>query len=358
MGQLVMVLRSWPRAPGTGRLSEPVPHRLTEHDIVCLQAWLQSVAGLGRIGFDVVKHGVEAWARERGYHPIRDWLEGLEASGGELLNGFLHKALGTEDSEYHRQVGRKFLIAMAARVLQPGCKADYMLVLEGPQGEEKSKFCRALAGDAYSSITCRRSSVTTCGCSAAPARQVADRDRRAGGHAARADPEGTKSFITRQVENYTPKRARVEVVEPRQCLFIGSTNDDDWIRDPTGGRRFWPVKVGAVDLAWLSQNRQQLFAQAVAAYRQGEPWWPDRELEKTVITPQQAERQFQDALIEPVARFVETKHTITMFEICDGLSHQIGKPELQTQRQIGNVLSRLGVEKVKTMGRIVWRNQS
>lgn len=83
----------------------------------------------------------------------------------------------------------------------------------------------------------------------------------------KGDPEGVKHFVSRQEEKYTPKYGRGEVIEPRQCLFIGTTNDDDYIKDPTGGRRYWPVKCTTIDVEGLAAVREQLFAEAVARFK-------------------------------------------------------------------------------------------
>jgi predicted P-loop ATPase len=354
MLQYPIVTRVWPHTPEAQPIKS-APHEVGDDDVNRLQEWLQAF-GLPRVSRETVRQAVEVIAVEQSFHPLRDWLNSLEHDGEPQIGSWLHRCLGTPDDEYHRQIGSLFLIAMVARIFEPGCKCDYMLVLEGPQGDEKSKFCTALAGgDAFFSESLPRID----GDAVRLSMHLRGKWLIEVGELAamlKADPEGTKHFISRRIEQYTPKYGRSEVKEPRQCLFVGTTNDDDYIRDVTGGRRYWPVTVTKIDIDALAAMREQMFAEAVAAYREGKPWWPDREFEKSVITPIQDERQFEDALADRVREIIEPLSSITMHQLGAQLGFDNTKLDMRAQKRIGTILKQEKWRKVRSSGRgKIWR---
>ena len=138
------------------------------------------------------------------------------------------------------------------------------------------------------------------------------------------------------------------MIEPRQCVFVGTTNQGAYLRDETGGRRFWPVRVGAVDTDALRRDRNQLFAEAVQLYRQGARWWPDGAFEAEHIRPEQEQRFEADAWEEAVAAWLADKLRATVLEVARG-ALSIETPKLGTaeQRRISSILERLGWERGK-----------
>lgn len=329
-----------------------LPRPVTDSDVGKVQEWLQRNE-LRRLGKDIVHQAVDLRAGERAFHPVRDYLGGLRWDGVARLGSWLHTYLGAEWSEetkaYLGAVGTMFLISMVARVMQPGSKVDYMLILEGDQGAEKSTVGETLAGPWFSD------NLPDIGSDAVRLAQhlrgkwlleIGELSAMS-----KTETETLKAFLTRRREIFTPKYGRREVDEPRQCVFIGTTNRSTYLRDETGARRFWPVKVGTIDTAALAQTRDQLFAEAMHRYRAGTAWWPDKQFERDHFRPQQDARFDADAWEGPVADWLakwaaETdpyKPTVTALRVAqDALfidAAKFGRPE---QLRITGILERLG----------------
>lgn len=341
MEQAVKLEKRLPVAPnGKHAVTDPVPRLVRDADVSQLQEWLQH-QGMPRIGKDIIHQAVDQRARERSFHPVRNWLDSLKWDGSRRAAGWLQTYLGAVGNEiYLNAIGRMFLISMVARVYQPGCKADYMLVCEGEQGIEKSRACQMLAGDWFSD--------------ALPDIHAKDARQHLRGKwlieiaelaaFTRAESEALKAFITRDCERYRPPYGRNDVVEPRQCIFFGTTNRSVYIKDETGGRRFWPFTAGHVDIGALGRDRDQLFAEAVECYRRGERWWPDGAFERLYIKPEQDSRYDADLWEEAIKQYVATRSRVSVSEVARGALGFEADARVGTsdQRRITGVLTSIG----------------
>lgn len=254
--------------PVPGQLGSAYPRPIQDEDYASALAWF-NFNGFPRAKNDVVYAAMRKVCKENPFDPLRDYLDGLQWDGAERLRTWLSNYCGAERSEYTSEVGVRWVISAVARGLRPGCKVDHMLVLEGAQGRRKSTALATLAGaewfsDSLPQMGSKDASAYLAGKWVVEVGEL---------EAMRRDVDGIKAFLSRSVERYRPAYGREEVVEPRRCVFAGTTNKSDWQRDETGGRRFWPVKVGEIDIDALAKDRDQLWAEAVALFRNGERWW-------------------------------------------------------------------------------------
>ncbi|OQY64728.1 MAG: hypothetical protein B6D47_12950 [Rhodocyclaceae bacterium UTPRO2] len=233
-----------------------------------------------------------AWRQQ--VNPVRELLESLPPwDGVDRLDFWLSECLGAQDKPYTRLVGRKYLMGMVKRVLDPGCKFDYMLILEGDQGRGKSSTFRVLAWreDWYNDT---------------PFSANLDKDARLALHGCwlyeipelhgfnKADTNAVKAFVTQMEDRLRAPYAEQHETFKRTLVFGGSTNETEYFRDRTGNRRFWPVAILLADLDKLKEWRPQLFAEALHRVRAGESVFPCREEETLYCLPEQRQRLVTD----------------------------------------------------------------
>jgi len=243
-----------------------------------------------RFGFDPGKEptrdAAETLAIENAFHPIRNYLDGLKWDGVSRLDGWMTTYLGAENTPLNAAIGRIVLIAAVRRVRQPGVKFDTILVLEGEQGAGKSRAINILAGSENFSDQNILTLDPKAQMELLEGVWIYELCELEG--LSRAETSKVKAFASRSVDQGRPAYGRFKETRPRQVVFIGTTNEDKYLRDMTGNRRFWPVKIGEIDLEALERDRDQLFAEAAHYEEEGESLVLAQSLWPAAQTEQQA----------------------------------------------------------------------
>jgi putative DNA primase/helicase len=294
-----------------------------------------------------VRGAIAAAARTRPYHQVWSYLAGLEWDGQKRISGWLATYLGAQDSPTVQAIGRMWLISAVARAHKPGAKVDHMLVLEGDQGARKTTALEALCGEAWfqpelGDLRNKDSVVTLQG------RWIVCMDEL---HALRSVDviELAKNYLTRTVDKYRPPYGRHTVEQPRSCVFAGTTNADSYLSDPTGNRRFWPVKVGQthkVDLDAIRADRAQLWAEAKEAYRSGEQWWPTKELQDS-LTELTEERTHGDTWLPIIQNDIRGREFTTVGLCLDAVGVKLADQKHGEQIRVAKLLTKLGWERYR-----------
>jgi hypothetical protein len=264
-------------------------------DTITLQVTLQA-AGLQTITDSATRSAAERVAHATPTNVVRDWLNSLQWDGVRRLSHWLTPAFGVPDQRYYHRTGRNWLISMVARAMLPGCKVDSAIVLEGPQGLKKSTaFIELVPEGLYYELI------------APPDSKDCEQQLRGvwlgefpeAWFMDRASVGRVKQFVTNRVDRYRPSYGREEIAYPRRCVFVAGTNENQYLKDPTGGRRFYPVECVAIDIPWIRANRDQLFAEAAVAYQNRRSWWHWPKLEAN-------EKQMTRTSGDPWAQLIET----------------------------------------------------
>lgn len=294
-----------------------------------------------------VMEAVGTLAKANCFHPVRDWLLGMPKHDGIFrLDHWLSDCLGVADTPYCRLVARWYLIGMVARVMEPGVKFDTCLVLEGTQGKGKSTALNILAGDYFDDTDLDLNNKDAM----ASLQGVWLHEFAEMGSLAKAEASKQKSFLSRRIDKYRPVYGRRDIKAPRQTVFAGSVNDWEWQKDPTGGRRFWPVMCSdAINLDLLRENREQLFAEALVAYLAKERFWPAPEQQKELFDPEQLEREQPESFIDALHDWVyaQVADFSVAMAVMEGLKLDASKLTRDLQTRVGIALRKLGCTRVE-----------
>lgn len=271
--------------------------------------WMQQ-QGMISVSSKIVATCIVRKAIQNCFHPVRSYLDNLQWDQQKRIDTWLTLYLGVPKTEFSLAIASRFLISAVARIYKPGCKADCCLILEGKQGTKKSTALKIIAGDWFtddiSDLGSKDSIMQLHG------NWIIEMGELDAIH--KTDVSKIKSFISRTSDKYRPPYARHVLEVMRQCVFTGSTNNADYLRDETGARRFWPIVISQINTTKLLQDRDQLWAEAVHHYKLGLPWWLDHSLEKLAEEEQQY-RYNSDIWEDRVMCFVDNFQSVTIDQI-------------------------------------------
>lgn len=324
----------------------PFPRWWRDTDDTNLCEWMQTTLGMVSLKPTAILPAVASVAERQRVHPVREYLRGLRWDGTLRLDTWLTTLLGVVDSPLHRSMGARFLISAVARVQVPGCKADHMLILEGPQGRGKSTALAALMptpdwflddlGDLGKDSAERIQGRWIV--------EVAEMDSMS-----KAETTRVKSYVSRQHDTYRPAYGHWAQRFPRQCVFTGSTNEDHYLRDASGARRFWPVRCHTIDVDGVARQRDQLWAEALARYEDGAQWWLDAG-EVAEAEKEQADRYEADVWHDEIAEWLLGQEEVSVAGVLDYLKIDRGHRTQFHLNRVARTLQFLGWRRFRSSG--------
>lgn len=311
----------------------------TDADDVNLTLYMQREVGISKMGKDTVTQAVSVMAMRDTRNCVQDWIRSLPAWDGRgRIDTFLSDVFGCDCTLYTMAASRNFWISMLARVFKPGCKVDTMIVLEGGQGQFKSSCLAAIADPwfaeqhesaqnpkAFAEVLQGKLLV-----------EIAEMDA-----FGRAEVNTIKKIVSCQSDRFRPAYGRYATDFPRQGVMAGSTNKDDWNRDETGARRFWPISCkGQANVALVREIREQCFAEAWAELQAGASWW-NMPAEET--RTEQRKRYDADPWMEIISGWLLGRSVVTVNDIAiDCLRFEFKDIDRARQMRIAGVLRALG----------------
>jgi predicted P-loop ATPase len=306
------------------------------------------------VSVEVASQAVQTVAAQRRVHPVRDYLNGLNWDGVPRLDRWLSAYLGVEESNYSYAVGARWMLSAIARIYRPGAKADCCLILEGPQGIKKSTALRTLAGEYFTDELADLGSKDA----ALQIRGVWIVEISELDSLVRSEIASIKAFMSRTADRFRPPFGKRVIECPRQCVFAGTVNHTEYLRDETGARRFWPVLCGSIDIDALARDRGQLWAEAKHRYSSGEKWWLDTSALVEIAAEEQAARYQGDPWEEVIGPWLQARTSTSISELLDKC---VNKPQAQwtqaDKNRVGRCLRTLGWKRYRERDRerLEWR---
>lgn len=332
----------------------------TEVDELLMGEWLVRQHGLPSMPRTTLEEGMRMVATRNQYHPVREYLGRVAWDKTPRLNEWLIRAVVGEPEklrkrqrQYLRRVGAWFLMGMTARAMRPGCKFDYMPILEGPQGMRKSTVLNVLAGDWFADtgfVLGDKDSLQML--QGRWLYEISELDAMA-----RAEVTKIKAFIASRLDWYRASFDKRPREYPRQLVFAGTTNEHQYLIDGTGNRRFWPIDVTRIiDTEYVASVRDQLFAEAWHRVQQGEQFFPTQREELELFLPEQNARMIESPIETRLLDYLVNnaegmlKNQIQIVNALAGIQIDITKlgPGRFHEKQAGTAFKKFGWERKRS----------
>lgn len=279
-------------------------------------------------------------AERSSFDRLREYLETLEWDRKPRLADWLTYYLGADDTPYTRAVGSRWLISAVARGLEPGCKVDTMPILEGPQGLKKSTametlYSKEFFSDELSDVGSKDAKMELQGVWGL---EVGEMHKFSA-----AATNAVKLFLTQKTDRFRPPYGRSIIETPRRVVLNGTINPEGnaYLKDTTGGRRFWPIEVKSIDIDGLAADRNQLWAEAVTLFKAGTPWWVQDD-EQTAVEAEQEKRTDVDVWVDLIVPIIKGQGSIAQVDIFKELGIPNRDADTRVAGRVGRIMKKLG----------------
>jgi len=319
----------------------------TERDDILAMRWMQQ-HGI-QVLKSTVQDAVASHSQNSPVNPLTDYLSGLEWDGEQRINTVLRDYFGVKHNDYSCAVGRAWLVSAVARAFQPGCKADHCIILEGREGIKKSSALKVLAGkdwftDHVPKDLAKETAMHLQGI------WVVEFGELEGIGSSDNKAESVKAFLSQTTDRYRPPYSRRVIQQDRQFICTATTNKDVYLPSEDGNRRLWPVTCEHIDIAGIVRDRDQLWAEAVVLYNQGEPWHLPKWVEQ-LAHKEQAARYEADPWQDRIAKFLSGRKDISISEILEkSLDKKVSDWTTRDQMRVARCLKALGWEQYRMAG--------
>jgi len=332
-------------------------------DEIKLKAWFIDVWGI-EASLNMLTETLSWFAGQNSFHPVKEYLDTLSWDGVPRIDDAFKTYLRAHmPRTYLQAVSRKFFLALMARIFEPGCKFDHLPVLEGRQGIGKSTFGRILVSDKWfmdglPDLADKDAALNLQGIWLCEMSELSSLYR--------SQLEVAKAFITRQTDKVRPPYGARRVEFPRSTVFVGTTNDRDYLVDSTGNRRFWPVEIHGCDFQALIRDREQLLAEAHWCYlTEMEPLYLKGAALKAAEEIQESRRVEDDSdtmadkfrewlALKPSERSIKDVTSVRLDEMFSSGPFNSFQNNLNTRKQAGSVLRKAGYNRIHTRQGKLW----